>query len=104
MAFPRPQRPNHDQTVSAYDREARARPVGAKHPPPAGRALAGGFGPPAQTRKRCRMTEAMASAIPPSLPRQTRYTPPMARRKLIPDAAVFTEIHRLLAEGGERAG
>ena len=45
----------------------------------------------------------MASAIPPSLPRQTRYTPAMARRKLIPDAAVCTEIHRLLAEGGERA-
>lgn len=27
----------------------------------------------------------------------------MARKKLIPDAAVFAEIHRLLAEGGDRA-
>lgn len=27
----------------------------------------------------------------------------MARKKLIPDTAVFAEIHRLLAEGGDRA-
>ncbi|WP_291238133.1 hypothetical protein, partial [Gemmobacter sp.] len=41
--------------------EASARPAGVKHPPPAGRALAGGFGPPAQTRKRLRVTSAMPS-------------------------------------------
>ena len=51
------------QPVSAADREARARPVGAKRPPPGGRALAGGFGPPAQTRKGFNMTSAMASVI-----------------------------------------
>ncbi len=52
-----------NKTVPALATEASARPAGVKHPPPGGRALAGGFGPPAQTRKGFNMTSAMASVI-----------------------------------------
>ncbi len=50
IAFPRPCGCEPQDRIS-HDRKARARPAGAKHPPMVGRALAGGFGPPAQTRQ-----------------------------------------------------
>ena len=77
-----------NKTGSATTTEASARPVGAKRPPMAGRALAVGFGPTARTRKRCRMTEAMASAkwgadqkthrVSPVLWKRSRVTSAMA--------------------------
>ena len=47
-AFRRPLWERIGKTVTAKMAEASARPVGAKHPPPTGRVLAGGFGPPAR--------------------------------------------------------
>jgi len=49
-------------TRAAFQSEASARPAGAKRPPPAGRALAGGFGPPSVVRIGRNVAKAMALA------------------------------------------